>query len=282
MVGTVPSSGARWPNRSADGRRMISGDDAGRVIVWEWPTDKPGEKSGSSVSEPRPIATWNGVPRGWIIATALSADGKRGFVSEYAHRRGDFDRPPPQARVYDLVPRERQEKPVEKQGSNAGSPLPYRAKLALDLIEVWIPGVKKRDSSYGYSTKWKKLVKRGLVAAAFSPDGKHLALGQGGETDKGEVWLIDATSGKRLRKLTEHRYGATDLVFSADGSHVISVGRDTTVRVGRVKDGKTVAELGKPRGGQFKDWLHAVALSPNQRLIAAADMAGAVHVWRLG
>jgi hypothetical protein len=51
------------------------------------------------------------------------------------------------------------------------------------------------------------------------------------------------------------------------------------VRVCRVADGKEVAVLGSPRGGQFKDWLSAIALSPDERLLAAADIAGLVHVW---
>jgi hypothetical protein len=40
--------------------------------------------------------------------------------------------------------------------------------------------------------------------------------------------------------------------------------------------------LGSPRGGQFKDWLSAVALSPDGRFLAATDIAGLVHVWEFG
>jgi hypothetical protein len=43
-----------------------------------------------------------------------------------------------------------------------------------------------------------------------------------------------------------------------------------------------VQELGKGRGGQFKDWLHALTFSADGRWLAAADIAGAVQVWRLG
>ena len=43
-----------------------------------------------------------------------------------------------------------------------------------------------------------------------------------------------------------------------------------------------VKELGKPRGGQFKDWLHAVSFSGDGRWLAAGDMAGAVQVWEFG
>ena len=53
------------------------------------------------------------------------------------------------------------------------------------------------------------------------------------------------------------------------------------VRICQVADGKEVLTLGKPRGGQFKDWLHAVALSPDQQAVAAADIAGLVSVWNV-
>ena len=43
-----------------------------------------------------------------------------------------------------------------------------------------------------------------------------------------------------------------------------------------------VAQLGKPRGGQSKDWLHALTISPDGKWLAAGDMAGAVQVWTLG
>jgi WD40 repeat protein len=123
-----------------------------------------------------------------------------------------------------------------------------------------------------------------IAAAAYSPDGKVLAVGRGGEVDgnNGKVTLLDAADGKKLRELTPgHLNGLTDIVFSPDGKHVLSSGRDTVVRVWNVADGKLVKELGAPRGGQFKDWIHAVAVSPDARWVAAADMAGQVQMWSL-
>jgi WD40 repeat protein len=109
-----------------------------------------------------------------------------------------------------------------------------------------------------------------------------VAIGQGGETDTGKVHLLEAATGKLLRDVSGHQYGVTDVLFSSDGKHLVSVGRDTCVRICQVADGKEVAVLGSPRGGQFKDWLSAVALSPDQEHLAAADIAGSVHVWRVG
>jgi WD40 repeat protein len=124
-----------------------------------------------------------------------------------------------------------------------------------------------------------------IAAAAYSNDGKVLAIGRGGEAEgpNGKVFLLDPATGQKLRELTPgHLSGLTDLCFHPDGQHLASAGRDTLVRIWNIADGKMVAELGKPRGGQFKDWIHAISFSPDGTRLAAADMAGFVHVWQVG
>ena len=99
----------------------------------------------------------------------------------------------------------------------------------------------------------------------------------------GKVFLIDPATGTKVRELTPgHQSGLTDLCFHPDGQHLASSGRDTLVRIWNIADGKMVKELGKPRGGQFKDWIHAISFSPDGTRLAAADMAGFVHVWQFG
>jgi WD40 repeat protein len=145
-------------------------------------------------------------------------------------------------------------------------------------MKLW--DVSKGEVKHDLSKAFKEM----MATAAFSPDGKVLAVARGGEADgpNGKVTLLDPTDGKKVRELTPgHLYGATDLAFSPDGTHLYSAGRDTVVRVWAVADGKLVQTLGQPRGGQFKDWIHAVAVSPDGRRLAAADMAGQVQVWML-
>jgi WD40 repeat protein len=121
-------------------------------------------------------------------------------------------------------------------------------------------------------------------SAAFSADGKVLAVGRGGEVggSPGKITFIDPSTGKKTVELTPgHLDGLTDLVFHPDGKHLASSGRDTVVRIWSTPEGKLVKELGNPRGGQFKDWVHAVAFSADGHWLAAADMAGQVQVWHL-
>lgn len=123
------------------------------------------------------------------------------------------------------------------------------------------------------------VVKESLEAAAYSPDGKLIAVGRGGEAEAGKIWIFESDGFKKKHEMTGHLGGVNDLRFTGDGKHLISCGRDTLVRIWNVADGKQVSELGKSRGGQFKDILHSVALSSDERWIAAGDMAGMIQVW---
>ena len=232
---------------SADGKRLISGDDSSLSIVWDLTTKKE-------------ISRWRGHNHTWVRSAALSPDGKTAFTGEYGGKRDNFDIPAAQASLWNC-----------EDGS-----------LKLDLLKLWTPKVKDeaRTDSYSYLTVWVKLLGRGLVCASFSPDGKILAVGQGGEGG-GKIHLVDVESGKILRTLVGHRLGACDVTFSSDNQYVLSSGRDTTVRIWQVADGKEVAVLTKPLGAKYKDWMHSVAVSPNQEMVAAADIAGLVHVWQL-
>ena len=231
---------------SATGNRLISGDASSQVIVWD-------------LGKNAPLSKWKGHPWNWIVAADLTGDGQTALVSEFRYKRDDFDIPAAAFKLWNVAD----------------------ATEKLDLLKVQLPKLDPRDRSYGGAQGWRKFMGEGLVAAAFSPDGKQIAAGQGGETDTGKVHLLETETGKLVRDVSGHQYGITALAYSKDGKHLFTAGRDTCVRIVQVEDGKEVAVLGAPRGGQFKDWISAISLSPDETHLAAADIAGHVAVWKL-
>lgn len=229
---------------SRQGHRLISGDDTGLAIVWD-------------VAERKEISRWQCPGVAWIVAAALSPDGQTALVSQYRRKGGDFNNYPAGLRLFNAVD---------------GSP-------KLDVLATLYP--KEKNPKYQYQYEYHKFIAAGLVAAAFSPDGKLIAVAQGGEDGDGKVHLIEAETGQVLRAVSGHQYGITDVAFSQNGEFLLTTGRDTLLRMTRVSDGQESAKLGKPRGGQFTDWLSALSLSPDESRLAASDISGHVQIWDL-
>jgi WD40 repeat protein len=206
---------------SQDETTLITGDDAGQVVVYD-------RKTGAEKKR------WQ--VKGWAFAVAISPDLKQSLVSER----------------YPLV---------FDSGRHTA-------------VKLW--DVATSTVQYDLSKEFKDMQ---IASAAYSRDGKILALGRGGEGE-GKIFFIDPSTGKKICELSPiHQYGVTDLCFHPDGKHLASTGRDTVVRIWNIAEGKMVKELGKPRGGQFKDWFHALSFSPDGTRIAVADMAGYIHLW---
>jgi len=205
---------------------MLSGDDSGELILWNFPQMKEASR-------------WK--TRNWVYAVALSPDGSQAVVTE-------------------------------------------RRPLVFDSARQ--ASVKLWDTKTGKVIKDLEADFKGmyLSAAEYSADGKLLALGRGGECDStgGKIFLHNPADGKRIRELTPgHLSGLTDLAFHPDGRHIASSGRDTVIRLFDLTDGKMVKELGKGRGGQFKDWICALSFTADGQYLAGGDMAGGVQVYTL-
>jgi WD40 repeat protein len=187
---------------------------------------------------------------GWIRAVALSPDAGLAAVCETCPRIPYDPRAPHATRIWDLA----------------------NGTVKLDLTREFL-GMYGRALNMG--------------AAAFADKGRLLALGQNDEAAARKVYLADLATGKKARELpylSQGNSGISALVAHPDGKHLASCGRDTTVRIWHVADGKLVKELGKPRGGGTfggSSWFHAISFTADGLWLAAADMGGFVQIWSI-
>ena len=84
--------------------------------------------------------------------------------------------------------------------------------------------------------------------------------------------FLDAVAAARLDGCTMREWS----VYSSE-SRGLSLG----IKDRQIGNAHVPLKLGESRGAQFKDWIHAIALSGDATLLAAADMAGQVNVWKL-
>jgi WD40 repeat protein/tRNA A-37 threonylcarbamoyl transferase component Bud32 len=111
-----------------------------------------------------------------------------------------------------------------------------------------------------------------VFAAAFSPDGMHVALGGDGTPTFVGIW--DAQKGTLVRDLPGHRDSVLSLCFSRDGKRLLTGSYDNTARLWDVESGKSL----KVFQGHEQE-VRSVAFSPNEDRILTASEDGSVLVW---
>ncbi len=107
---------------SGDGKRLVSGDAASNVIVWDADTRKQ-------------VAKWTGHSWNWVVAASLSPDGKTALVSENRYKRDDFDVPVPALKLLGRDDRQGNARPAESAVPETQHRRPYLRRVA-DVAEV--------------------------------------------------------------------------------------------------------------------------------------------------
>ncbi len=107
-------------------------------------------------------------------------------------------------------------------------------------------------------------------AAAFSSDGKFLAVGKGDRT----VILSDTGSGEKIKTLENHTSGFYGVAFSSDRHWLASAGFDNSVKLWDLQTGQGLPPLKGHTG-----YVTSVVFHPDNQRLISASIDKTIRVW---
>ena len=137
-------------------------------------------------------------------------------------------------------------------------------------IQVW--DVAKRKLSISTVISYDT-----LYGLSWSPDSKLIAFGCPDNT----VRAIEATSGKQVMQMGSHSDWVMSTAFSTKGDHVISGGRDMSVKLTEIAEQRFVDNITSITPGALKGGVMALATHPKFDEIVAGGSDGMPKVYRI-
>ena len=116
-----------------------------------------------------------------------------------------------------------------------------------------------------------------LYGVSWSPDSKLIAFGCADNT----VRAIEASSGKQVLQMGSHSDWPMSTTFSLKGDHIISGGRDMSVKLTEVAEQRFVDNVTSITPGALKGGVLAVATHPKFEEMVSAGSDGLPRVYRI-
>jgi WD40 repeat protein/mono/diheme cytochrome c family protein len=116
-----------------------------------------------------------------------------------------------------------------------------------------------------------------IYGASWSPDGTKIAFGCADNS----VRAIDAKTGEQVLFQGSHNDWALDTVFSTDGSHLVSVGRDRTAKLTEVETQRFIDNITSITPGALKGGILAVARHPKRDEVVVGGSDGTPKIYRI-
>lgn len=135
-------------------------------------------------------------------------------------------------------------------------------------IQIWDVAAKKLELS-------KSLTFDTIYGASWSPDGKQLAFGCADNA----VRAIDVSTGTETLFMGGHSDWVLDTVWGVDGKHVVSCGRDMSVKLTEVTTQRFIDNITSITPGALKGGVQVLARHPqrNEVLIGGTDGVPAIY-----